>query len=133
MEKSTSACRRQLETENEELQSQVTRLERQLREEKLRNNAQSTDLRTLQNELSSAKQNSDAANTEFGAKFSRLKLESSQEISQLQCEIDSLKLLLRGKYVMLVQWSEKWVTKIEKQRMEAIKGEDKSNLALLYL
>lgn len=75
----------------------MTRLERQLREEKLRNNAQSTDLRTLQNELSSAKQNSDAANTEFGAKFSRLKLESSQEISQLQCEIDSLKLLLRGK------------------------------------
>ena len=99
--KSSSITSRKLETENSNLRDHVAKLEKQFLDEKFRNNELNSDLKSLNNELTTAKQILETHNLESGAKLRRQKVEASNDSSRLECEIDRLRHQLRGKFLNL--------------------------------
>ena len=97
--KSSSITSRKLETENSNLRDHVAKLEKQFLDEKFRNNELNSDLKSLNNELTTAKQILETHNLESGAKLRRQKVEASNDSSRLECEIDRLRHQLRGKFL----------------------------------
>ena len=95
--KSSSITSRKFETENSSLRDHVAKLEKQFLDEKLRNNEINSEIKSLSNELTTAKQTLEAHNLEAEAKLRRTKVEASNDSSRLECEIDRLRHQLRGK------------------------------------